>query len=82
MRLDAAAHPEFSVDVLDVRSDRLRADHEETCDLGVGEPAREQFERLELAWGQQGSWLMPFVAAARERTLTRPGTQLIGSRTA
>src|SRR5205085_11426498 len=50
--LRSAPHPELAEDALDVRRDRLRADHELRRDRALVEAAREKVEDLLLARGQ------------------------------
>ena len=51
-RLRPAANVELAEDPLDVRRDRLRADHEPVGDLGLREPFREEAQDLALPRGQ------------------------------
>ena len=52
-RLSPAVNAELRENVLDVRRDRLRADHEALGDLALIEPFRQMEEHVELAWRQR-----------------------------
>src|SRR6202008_2074598 len=58
-RTRAARGVDLRIDVLDVAAARLRGDDQACGDLLVREPAREQLQDLDLAFGQSRGTLSP-----------------------
>src|SRR5262245_39697133 len=71
-RLRARVDSELGEDVLDVRRDGLRADHELGRDLTLRAPFGEKSEDLALPWAQAGRvWLFPVSVAVSVRGCRR-----------